>query len=142
MKPLALILAVSFLAAGVPLSVCAQSSETAPPASSTETTPGSKIPIAHHHVEIPANQSATPLHVADLGTIEEWRKGGDKTVFIRDEKGQWYKLTLLQACMKLDTSGGVRFITELSQASQKVSYVDVAHHQCRITSMVKVDAPG
>jgi hypothetical protein len=136
---------MSLLAAGLPLSVHAQSSDTASPPASTETTPGSKIPIAHHHVEIPAgpaDASAHPLHVADLGGIEEWRKGGDKTVFIRDDKDQWYKLTLLQACMKLDTSGGIRFITELSQASQKVSYVDVAHHQCRITSMAKVDAPG
>ena len=93
----------------------------------------------------PTTASTAPapaLQFADLGGVQTWRAGGDTTVFVKNPAGQWYKVEMLETCMKLDTKKGVRFVTDLDpQTNQKSSAVVVDRHICRVTSLTKVDSP-
>lgn len=82
------------------------------------------------------------LQVADLGGVSTWRAGGDTVIFIKNRANEWYRADMKETCMKLDTSKGVNFVTELDPATnQKTSSVVVDRHICKITSLKKVDAP-
>lgn len=89
-----------------------------------------------------ASQPAAPIQFSDLGSVRSWRVGGDTVIFVKDKSEQWYKAEMLETCMKLDTTKGVKFITELDpETNKKFSAVVVDRHICHITSLTKVAAP-
>ena len=82
------------------------------------------------------------LQFDQIGPVKAWRAGGENIVFIQDGKGQWYKATLYETCMSLDTSKGVRFQTETDPATNaKESKVVVDRHICTVQSLTKSDPP-
>lgn len=83
-----------------------------------------------------------PLQFSDLGGVKSWKAGGDTTVFVKSKSDQWYRVDMLETCMKYDTSKGVNFLTELDpDTNKKVSKVMVERRICQVTSMKKVDSP-
>ena len=77
-----------------------------------------------------------------IGPVKAWRAGGENIVFFQDRNGQWYKATLYETCMSLDTSKGVRFQTETDPATNaKESKVVVDRHICTVQTLAKSDPP-
>ena len=77
----------------------------------------------------------------DIGDIGAWRKGGDRIVYVQNGQNQWYRVDMQQACMKYDTSKGIRFLTEKDDQVGRYSVVDVGHRECRVKSITQTNTP-
>jgi opacity protein-like surface antigen len=89
-----------------------------------------------------AADAAAPVQFDSIGGVKSWKAGGDAVVFIKNRADQWYKAELDEACMKYDTSKGVKFLTELDPVTNiKVSKVLVERRICKVVSLAKVDSP-
>ncbi len=85
----------------------------------------------------------TPLmlkfNFTNMGGVRSWRVGGDTVIFIKNKSDQWFRAEMDEACMKLDTTKGVNFITEIDPATNATtSAVVVDRHICHVTSLTKV----
>jgi hypothetical protein len=93
-------------------------------------------------VALAAAPAQPALQFDQLGPVKAWRAGGENIVFVQDSKGQWYKATLFETCMSLDTSKGVKFQTEIDPATNaKESKVVVDRHICTVQTLAKSDPP-
>ena len=82
------------------------------------------------------------LFFSDLGGERAWQAGGEAVVFVKNRADQWYRAQMAETCMKLDTSKGIKFLTEFDPVTeQKSSRVVVDRHICRVISLTKVDSP-
>lgn len=79
------------------------------------------------------------LQFSDLEGIQNWRIGNAALVYIQDTTDQWYEAQMDAACMKYDTSEGVKFITEAGETAPEVSKVMVGRRICTVTSLTKID---
>ena len=81
------------------------------------------------------------LQFSKLEEIHEWRKGNDAMVFVQGQDKQWYEAQLDAACMRYDTSKGIRFITKAGDVARRVSKVIVGRRICTVTSLTRTDEP-
>src|SRR4051812_43065487 len=78
-----------------------------------------------------AAESKPALQFKDIGDVKDWRADGPITVYVKDQANQWYKVTMIEGCMTLNTKSGVKFMTEIDPTtSAKVSKVVVDRHIC------------
>ena len=83
------------------------------------------------------------LQFSDLQGVHDWRKVSNAVVLVQGEDLQWYEAQLNAACMKYDTSAGIRFITEAAEGDVvgRVSKVIVGQRICTVTSLTPASAP-
>jgi len=96
--------------------------------------------IAGHAEAARGAETKPDLRISDVGAVTDWRRGSDTVAYVQNVKGDWYRVDMEAPCMKLDTSKGVRFLTEVGEAG-KYDVVEVAHHQCGITGITKASPP-
>lgn len=84
---------------------------------------------------------APKLQFADVGAVAAWKPGGPRLLFIEDKKNQWYRVDLLEPCMDLFPGKEPTFVTETDLEGQRFSGVELEHHQCTVTNLVKITEP-
>jgi hypothetical protein len=89
----------------------------------------------------PAAAPAKPLLFNDIGGIVGWQPGGDFTMFVHTDKGNWYKVSLYEPCMRLYPGQDPTFMTETDENKQRDSAVMISHHKCQVTSITPSQAP-
>ena len=88
-------------------------------------------------------KAAESIQFSDLQGVHDWRKVSNAVVLVQGKNLQWYEALLDAACMKYDTSGGVRFITEAGGTNEpaRVSKVIVGQRICNVTSLTPAKNP-
>lgn len=90
---------------------------------------------------VPAKAPAV-LQFSDLGGVMAWRRGDkDTVVYVQAKDNAWYRVDMYETCMKYPTDKGIRFVTEVDDAGQRVSRVVVGRYICTVLEMAKVDSP-
>ncbi len=82
-----------------------------------------QIPFASHH------------------GIYDWRVVNDRTVLIESQSFQWYKATLMSACIDLPFAETIGFETNPDGSFDKFSAITVRHQRCPLISLTPTSAP-
>ncbi len=93
----------------------------------------------------PRSVAADPqasIAFANHGGIYDWRVIDDRTVLIQSLDRQWYKATLLGACINLPFAERIGFESNPDGSFDKFSAIKFEHQTCPLTSLVKTAAPA
>ncbi len=87
-------------------------------------------------------QGKKPLQFRDIGSVVSWQPGGDHDLYVKDAQNRWYKVHLLEPCLKLYPDQQPVFDTEIGQQTHEVeSFVMFGRYQCTVTSIAPSAEP-
>jgi hypothetical protein len=100
------------------------------------------VPAATPAAPAPATPAAPALQFKDIGKITSWQPGGDFVMYVQTDKGNWYKVSLYEPCMRLFPGKDPTFATETDEQMNRASSVMIARHKCQVTSITPSAAPA
>ncbi|MCE7797601.1 DUF6491 family protein [Sphingobium sufflavum] len=76
------------------------------------------------------------------GAIRDWQPDGASALFVQDQRGHWYRATLIAPCTDLPTASRIAFLTQGADQLDKYSSVAVQGQRCAFSTLVTSDRPS
>jgi len=100
-------------------------------------------------VMVPAAAFAAQHRIGEESVIDDAGNGGIRgydivardTLFVRDRRNNWYKLSLTSDCFKSTVPQAVSFKTDASGRLDRMSKIRTREHLCGIASIVAAPPP-
>jgi Family of unknown function (DUF6491) len=98
-------------------------------------------PVAAQDAPAPAPAPVeASIPFADLGTIRNWRAYDRHSLYVEADGRNWYRAIMFSSCFDLPFVEAIGFITEPNGSFNRFSGVVVRGRECKIRSLVKIDA--
>lgn len=88
----------------------------------------------------PLPQQASVPFVNHHG-IRDWHAADDRTLYVQDNRHQWYRATLFARCFELPFAQMIGFETRGIDSFDRFSSIRVRGERCQVSSLVASSAP-
>ncbi len=73
--------------------------------------------------------------------IRDWHATDTRTLFVQDNRRQWYRATLFAPCFDLPFANAIGFETRGIDRFDRFSAIRVGRDRCKVSSLTPSDAP-
>lgn len=84
----------------------------------------------------------TAIRDAGGGGIRDWYSGDDRTLYLRDRTGRWYRATFAGVCPAARRSSTIRFNTDALGAFDRFGTISTDRGRCSVSSLVRSAKPA